>query len=154
MLCLIGKFFEFTSKIGFSGGWTVENNFSDISSNFHAFYNRISWFFEHFKVIFRAKKGLFSFSYAPLNFLTLFSIVVLAITMVLVVYQVSGKLFFPDSAPKGITTLLLVSLGFGSTIMLAISLLGEYIARIFEEVKQRPHFIRKSILREGVQRNL
>ena len=101
-----------------------------------------------------AKKGLFSFSYAPLNFLTLFSIVLLAITMVLVVYQVSSKLFFPDSAPKGITTLLLVSLGFGSTIMLAISLLGEYIARIFEEVKQRPHFIRKSILREGEQRNL
>jgi polyisoprenyl-phosphate glycosyltransferase len=101
-----------------------------------------------------AKKGLFSFSYAPLNFLTLFSIVLLAITMVLVVYQVFSKLFFPDSAPKGITTLLLATLGFGSTIMLAISLLGEYIARIFEEVKQRPHFIRKSILREGEQRDL
>jgi len=38
---------------------------------------------------------------------------------------------------------------FGSLNMLAISLAGEYIAKIFEEVKQRPHYIRRSIIRDG-----
>jgi len=27
--------------------------------------------------------------------------------------------------------------------------LGEYIAKIFEEVKQRPHFVRKSVIKNG-----
>ncbi len=55
----------------------------------------------------------------------------------------------PDIAPKGVTTTLLFIMFFGSLNLLGISLLGEYIAKIFEEVKQRPLFIRKSIIRDG-----
>jgi hypothetical protein len=32
-------------------------------------------------------------------------------------------------------------------------MIGEYIAKIFEEVKQRPHFIRRSIVRDGEVRS-
>jgi dolichol-phosphate mannosyltransferase len=101
-----------------------------------------------------AKKGLFSFSYTPLNILTTFSLGLFLVVLVLVVFQVASKLLFPESSPRGITTLLLVNLGFGSLILLAVSLLGEYIARIFEEVKRRPRFIRRSILRNGEIRKL
>lgn len=38
---------------------------------------------------------------------------------------------------------------FGSITVLSISLLGEYIAKIFEEVKARPHFIRKHLIKNG-----
>lgn len=96
-----------------------------------------------------AKKGIFSFSYTPLNALTAFSIILFGAVFTLGIFQIVSKLLFPESAPQGITTLLLVNLGFGSTILLAISLLGEYIARIFEEVKRRPRFIRRSIVRNG-----
>ena len=37
-----GENFDFASKTGFSGGGTVEDNVSNISSNFHAFYEGIS----------------------------------------------------------------------------------------------------------------
>ena len=99
-----------------------------------------------------AKKGIFSFSYVPLTILTAFSSVTFMISFLLIIYQTIAKLMFPEIAPKGITTLLLVNLAFGSLILLAVSLLGEYIARIFEEVKRRPRFIRRLLLRDGQKR--
>jgi hypothetical protein len=30
-----------------------------------------------------------------------------------------------------------------------LSVLGEYLAKVFEEVKRRPHFIRRSVIRDG-----
>lgn len=47
------------------------------------------------------------------------------------------------------TTLLLAVLFFGSMSLVAISIVGEYVAKIFEEVKRRPHFIRRSMIQEG-----
>jgi len=44
---------------------------------------------------------------------------------------------------------LLSILFFGGINVFAVALVGEYIAKIFEEVKQRPHFIRRSIIRDG-----
>jgi hypothetical protein len=32
---------------------------------------------------------------------------------------------------------------------ITISLLGEYLAKVFEEVKRRPHFIRRALVRDG-----
>jgi len=67
----------------------------------------------------------------------------------LIVLQITLRLLFPEMVPKGITTVLLVELFFGASTLLSISLVGEYIAKIFEEVKQRPHFLRRSIVRDG-----
>ena len=113
-------------------------------STTNSFFKNIGW----------AKKGIFSFSYVPLTILTAFSTVAFLGSLLLIVYQVVAKLLFPEIAPKGITTLLLVNLAFGSLILLSVSLLGEYIARIFEEVKQRPRFIRRALLRDGEKRDL
>ena len=63
--------------------------------------------------------------------------------------QIIARLLFPQSAPKGVTTLLISILFFGSLNLFAVSLIGEYLAKIFEEVKRRPHFIRRSIIAQG-----
>ena len=63
--------------------------------------------------------------------------------------QLLAKLLFPQLAPKGFATLIILIVFFGSLNVLAISVAGEYIAKIFEEVKQRPHYIRRSIIRDG-----
>jgi dolichol-phosphate mannosyltransferase len=73
----------------------------------------------------------------------------LLLTLAIGVAQVLARLFLPQLAPKGVTTLLLTILFFGSVNMFGIAVLGEYIAKIFEEVKQRPHFIRRSIIKDG-----
>jgi dolichol-phosphate mannosyltransferase len=65
------------------------------------------------------------------------------------VYQTFCRILFPDLTPPGITTTLLLILFFGSINLFAVSLVGEYIAKIFEEVKQRPLYIRRSIVKDG-----
>ena len=44
-------------------------------------------------------------------------------------------------AVEGFTTVILVTLGIGSVIMMSLGLIGEYIARIYEEVKHRPIYV-------------
>jgi dolichol-phosphate mannosyltransferase len=96
-----------------------------------------------------AKKGIFSFSYVPLNVLSTSAIILLALTALLMSVQVVARLVAPNIAPRGVTTVLLAILFFGSVNLLAVSVVGEYLGKIFEEVKRRPHFIRSSVIRDG-----
>ncbi|OGD08938.1 hypothetical protein A2397_05070 [Candidatus Amesbacteria bacterium RIFOXYB1_FULL_44_23] len=96
-----------------------------------------------------ATKGIFSFSYVPLQIVTLVSLATFVVSVLAIAAQIAARLVWPDSAPKGTTTILIVVLFIGSVQLLSISVLGEYIGKIFEEVKQRPRYIVKSILRHG-----
>jgi polyisoprenyl-phosphate glycosyltransferase len=96
-----------------------------------------------------AKKGILSFSYVPLDIMSSSAIILCAISFLMVVGQLLAKLLFPGLAPRGFSTLIILIVFFGSLNVLAVSVAGEYIAKIFEEVKQRPHYIRRSIIRDG-----
>ncbi|PZN93521.1 MAG: epimerase [Alphaproteobacteria bacterium] len=100
-----------------------------------------------------AKKGLLSFSNTPLNMLSAAGVILFLGSILLGLVYIGGRLLFPAAAPRGFTSLVLVVIFFGSINILAISLIGEYIAKIFEEVKRRPHFIRRSFIRDGEVRS-
>jgi polyisoprenyl-phosphate glycosyltransferase len=63
--------------------------------------------------------------------------------------QIVSRFLFLSLAPRGATTILVVVLFFGSINLFAIALVGEYVAKIFEEVKRRPWYIRRSVIRDG-----
>ena len=94
-----------------------------------------------------ASKGVFSFSFVPLQLISLLSFIVFIISVIAMIIQIILRFVIPESAPRGITTVLTVILFLGSVQLLALSILGEYIGKIFEEVKQRPKFIVKSIFK-------
>lgn len=94
-----------------------------------------------------ATKGIFSFSYVPLQMITLLSLLVFFIALIAIVVQIILRLFLPY-IPQGTTTILIAVLFMGAIQLLGISILGEYIAKIFEEVKQRPKYIVKSIIKK------
>lgn len=96
-----------------------------------------------------AKKGILSFSNVPLNMLSVLGGVLFFLSIVLGAFQVAYRLLFPQATPGGLTTVLLLILFFGAINLFAVGLVGEYIAKIFEEVKRRPRFIRRSIIRDG-----
>lgn len=96
-----------------------------------------------------AKKGILSFTNTPLNMLSAAGIVLLGVSCLLAIAQVILRLAAPGITPPGFTTTLVLILLFGSGNIFAIALVGEYIAKIFEEVKRRPLFIRKSLMRDG-----
>jgi nucleoside-diphosphate-sugar epimerase/glycosyltransferase involved in cell wall biosynthesis len=101
------------------------------------------------KNIWWAKKALLSFSNTPLNVLTMAGFTLFAISLLMGAVSVISRLVFPSAAPHGFTSLILTMIFFGSINILAISIIGEYIAKIFEEVKRRPHFVRRSFIRDG-----
>jgi nucleoside-diphosphate-sugar epimerase/glycosyltransferase involved in cell wall biosynthesis len=96
-----------------------------------------------------AKKGIFSFSNVPLNMLTYAGLGLFFGGAVLALGQVVMRLAFPDLAPKGLTTVIILIVLLGSINLLAVSVIGEYIAKIFEEVKSRPVFIRMNVIQNG-----
>jgi nucleoside-diphosphate-sugar epimerase/glycosyltransferase involved in cell wall biosynthesis len=92
-----------------------------------------------------ARKAIFSFSYVPLELMTYLGWLLTLISFIAAFLQII--LYFAGaSIPHGITTLIVLSLFFGGMNMLAISVLGEYQAKIIEEVKKRPKFIRRKII--------
>jgi nucleoside-diphosphate-sugar epimerase/glycosyltransferase involved in cell wall biosynthesis len=100
-----------------------------------------------------AKKGILSFSNTPLNMLSVLGGGLLLLTFALAVVQVLLRVYRPDWVPQGITTVLLAIMFFGSLSTFATAVLGEYLAKVFEEVKCRPLYIRRSIVRNGEIRN-
>ena len=100
-----------------------------------------------------AKKGILSFSNTPLNMMSFSGVVLLGLCTLLGLVQIVLRLLFPDAVPKGITTQLVTILFLGSLNFFGIGILGEYLAKVFEEVKRRPHFIRRSEIRDGEVRS-
>ena len=96
-----------------------------------------------------AKKGIFSFSNAPLTMLTTVGVISLVLSILAAVVVALLRLLVPDIAPRGVTTLLIAILVFGSFNLFAIGLVGEYVAKIMAEVKGRPRLIRAALIRNG-----
>jgi dolichol-phosphate mannosyltransferase len=93
-----------------------------------------------------ATKGIFSFSYVPLQLMTLGSLATFLLALIGIIIQVILRIVLPD-APAGISTVIIVVLFLGSIQLLGLSIIGEYITKIFEETKQRPPYIVKNIER-------
>lgn len=88
-----------------------------------------------------ALAAITSFSSLPLHMVTLLGIITLGFSLVLGAQTVYNKL--SGKAVEGFATVILVILIIGSILMIALGVIGEYIARIFEEIKNRPPFIIK-----------
>jgi dolichol-phosphate mannosyltransferase len=85
-----------------------------------------------------ALNSLIAFSHVPLrlsSYLGLFSAFLSACMALLVLYW---RLYQPHSSLTGLATILIAVFFFGSVQLISIGILGEYIGRIYEEVKGRP----------------
>ncbi|HYV91007.1 MAG TPA: NAD-dependent epimerase/dehydratase family protein [Chitinophagales bacterium] len=100
------------------------------------------------KNIWWAKKAIFSFSFIPLELMTYMGFILTGISFLALIAQIIDRLLQPD-IPHGVTTIIVLVLFFGGIQLLAISFIGEYISKIFEETKKRPKFIRKGIRKKG-----
>ena len=100
-----------------------------------------------------AKKGILSFSNAPLSMLSFAGTVLFGISVFLMIYQVAFRLLFPSLSPQGITTVLICVIFFGSINLFGLGIIAEYIGKIVEETKRRPLFIRSHIIKDGEVRD-
>ena len=99
-----------------------------------------------------AKKAIFSFSFVPLELLSYVGFILTGFSFLAIIAQILAKILYPD-VPHGTTTVIVLILFFGGIQLLAVSILGEYLSKIFEETKSRPKFIRRSVIFKGKKMN-
>ncbi len=89
-----------------------------------------------------ALDGIMSFSTAPLRMVSTMGMVIFAVAFIYICITLIQTLIFGISVPGYVTTLCAV-LFLGGVIEFSIGILGEYISRIYIEVKDRPIYIAK-----------
>ena len=94
-----------------------------------------------------AKKGIFSFSFLPLEFISYLSYFLVLLSLFAIIFYFVFY-FMNPGAPRGTTTIIVLVLFFGGIQLLSMSILSEYIGKILEETKKRPHYIIKKILND------
>jgi dolichol-phosphate mannosyltransferase len=94
--------------------------------------------------------GIFSFSLVPLRMATLLGAFSILFALAFGSYSVYAKLSFPvESQPPPGFTALIVSIAFFAGVQLVfLGVIGEYIGRIYEEVKGRPFFVVENVVKE------
>ena len=92
------------------------------------------------KLVSMAFDALFSFSYIPLRLATLFGLLVV-IGTVLVTVDVLYQKFVVHTAIIGWAGPMLSILIVGGAQLVILGILGEYLGRIYDEVKRRPYYI-------------
>jgi glycosyltransferase involved in cell wall biosynthesis len=90
-----------------------------------------------------ALDAIFSFSYKPLKLMTVSGVVVSAAGFLLACVFMIKRITGIETAQTGFTTLVTLILFLGGVQLIAVGILGEYLARIYDEVKQRPLYIVK-----------
>ena len=93
-----------------------------------------------------ARKAVFSFSYAPLDLITLLAIVTVGGAFLGIIVQLAVRLLAPEVTPTGFSTLIIMVLFMGGIQLLCLSIIGSYLEHIYDEVKRRPPYIVESIL--------
>lgn len=110
----------------------------EFQANVRANDTRSSWSF--FKLWRFALDGLFSFSTAPLKMWTYIGMLVALGSLIYLAVTLVQKFLFGIDVP-GYASLLVLLLFFNALSMISNGIQGEYIARIFEEVKGRPLYV-------------
>lgn len=95
----------------------------------------------NFKSLFNlAIEGITSFTTAPLRFATIIGFVIAMCAFMAGLFYLVKTIVFGDQV-RGFTTLIVFISFFGGLQLMAIGILGEYLGRIFNEVKNRPVYI-------------
>jgi dolichol-phosphate mannosyltransferase len=84
--------------------------------------------------------GIFAFSHAPLRIASWVGLAVASAAAVLELVLLYLRLFTNSQTP-GLTAILTVLLFLGGVQLLSLGVLGEYVGRVYDEVKRRPRYV-------------
>lgn len=89
--------------------------------------------------------GVFAFSVIPIRLATACGMMAVTCSVLFAIYSLFVKLFLGQS-PVGFTALIFAITFLSGVQLLFLGVIGEYIGRIYEEVKQRPHYVVKEVV--------
>lgn len=98
-----------------------------------------------FSGLYWAKTIILNFSFKPLTIISYLGFVVTVLSVLYLFFIVFASIAFHQS-PPGIASVIVVVLLLGGIQLLSLSVIAQYIATIFLEVKQRPKYIVKETI--------
>lgn len=87
-----------------------------------------------------ALDGFFSFSYLPLKAASFFGFIFASIAFMMILFVIIGRIFFRLGIVGWASTLSAILL-IGGVQLITLGIIGEYLARIYDQVKNRPEYI-------------
>jgi dolichol-phosphate mannosyltransferase len=94
--------------------------------------------------------GIFSFSIFPIRAAAVLGAGAVFLTVLFALYAVYEKLVLGES-PQGFTALLLVVTFVSGMLLFFLGIIGEYVGRIYEEVKARPLYVVDRVVRSDAK---
>lgn len=98
--------------------------------------------FNLFKLMNLGIEGITSFTTSPLRIATILGIIVSIAAFIYMCYIIGKTLIYGDPV-QGFPTLMVVILFLGGVQLLSLGIIGEYLARVFNETKNRPVYVVK-----------
>lgn len=102
------------------------------------------------KMLAFAIDGITSFSVKPLRLIAQLGLILFFVSIIMLVYFV--VLYFNGSAVTGWSTITVSIWFIGGLVLLALGIIGEYVGKIYTEVKSRPRFIIEEFKNENVNK--
>jgi polyisoprenyl-phosphate glycosyltransferase len=100
------------------------------------------------KLLELAYNGIFNFSEFPIKLIKRVGYISVGASMIYLIYSLYRKLVFND-VPQGFTATIFIIVFFSGIQLFFMGIMGEYLLRIFFQVKGRPLFIIKEEIRDG-----
>jgi dolichol-phosphate mannosyltransferase len=99
------------------------------------------------KLLKLASDGIFAFSIVPLRAAAIVGAVAILISFVFSLYSVYAKFWL--GSPQGFTALILAITFLSGINLFFLGIIGEYVGRVYEETKGRPHYIVRKLIAGG-----
>ena len=93
-----------------------------------------------YKLFSLALDGIFAFSIVPLRMATILGLATTFMASLFAAYSLYVKMFLNQS-PEGFTALIVTIIFVSGVQLLFLGIIGEYLGRVYEETKGRPHYI-------------
>jgi polyisoprenyl-phosphate glycosyltransferase len=97
------------------------------------------------KLLRLASDGIFAFSIVPLRAATLLGTLAIGMSGLFAIYSLYAK-FFLSQIPKGFTALVFLVTFLSGILLFFLGIIGEYVGRIYEEIKSRPVYVISKII--------
>tara|TARA_B100000212_G_scaffold288705_1_gene229798 strand:- start:11328 stop:12296 length:969 start_codon:yes stop_codon:yes gene_type:complete len=94
----------------------------------------------YFYLINHALDGIFSFSKVPLTVISILGLIISTVSIIYAMYLIIKTIILGIDVP-GYASLMTASLLLGGIQLISLGVLGEYLARVFLEVKKRPLYL-------------
>ena len=97
-----------------------------------------------------AFNGIFNFSDFPVKIITRLGFITVFFSLLYFFYNIYRKIFY-DDVPPGFTALILAIILFSGVQLISLGLIGEYVLRIYNQVRNRPLFVVDQVIENGLE---